>query len=1037
MGDVQWTARYNPKTGDQLYFDNKGNISFRPPEGYEAPAPPTPPTRMSVLLGGKKKQQEVRLKKVSKRKQASKRKQNSKREGGSSKRGLSKKGKSSRNVRREASKRSAQGESALTDLTPAELGLDDVGGSKSKRSKKGSKRSKRGGGSKRSKRKKEKNGADGETDSNLGSLNRLEMGTVEDSSEYKSNRNLRREGSHASLNPKFNRETPPKIGEVVLVDKADNTLDIFESKLAQAKVDVVPAHALSDKYTFQNNWRKLENTTTVFKWAPYAHNLGFFTAACYVFFGAVSLLWTFQLQNPNAVLPDNVDKFVVAPLFAGVFTFAAGIAMFIFEKLFGLTRDLAIDGGAAGYARGLFYIACSGPAFFSYATIMSAVISIYTGVINILSTYNRERGKMRGAGYVFSYFDWEEDKGVFYLSMTYIALNVIVFTYLYGQTLLVVLLCFNDADQFFLECPSQAAPFAKGFGNMLNLNCALLIIPILRGILTTVAEKFNQNNVFPIRKAIEFHQIIGSISALAVFGHTAAHYINYIFASETTIILFGKQPWFTGAAIIIVMAVLYSGAHSFAKKANYEVFWYSHHTYTLYFLLLLAHGPKFWQWFFIPVIGLTYEKIKRHNDRMQRKIFVKSVEFTKPVLNINFTPDRIEKFDFREGQYCYILAPQVNNYQWHPFSISSCKGDLERFGYVSLHIRVQDDRNSWTFMLNEYFRQVSGSVGNFDEPYFYDKFHRYDRNGTRLDGLYAGPDGKPLIRIDGPYNAPCQTYSSFRDVILVGSGIGITPGASVLRSILRYKWNKGFYPDTVRFAWVLRQSEAESFAWFIELLVDLMAQVKADRESGDVAKGHYLQINLYVTGAKKKENMAIMAPPPNMSVYRQSFVARDRLEKKSMTLKLKSRRLLDDAWDVASSQGGPGYGKDLIGFNAQDLYNMIQDPTVKSNQQAIIDPNSYQSGNRLEDIWVWNGRPDWASVFQQTSGHAVARNERIRMAKRDGRELSPDEYAELGGITSEVGVCFCGGKAIGRDLRINTRKWSTEEIQFNLNEEFF
>lgn len=1051
--DVTWTAKFNPKTGEALYFDNKGNISFRPPEGFEEAAAPPPPTRMSFM----KKPKQVKL--VPSKKPTSKKKGNSKRKNPSSNRQMAK-GASNRNLSKGASKRNqskkkaasskrelrAAGEPILTDEERSELFQESLGGSSgSKRSKKASKRSKRAGGSKKSKRK--KNGESLDDLSDAGDSD-FDLSTIGGSSRTVGN--SKKGEKRLSANPKYNK-TPPKsqlqdvVAEGMFAEKVDNSMDIYENKLADASViariqQAVPVYMMEEKYTFEGTWTKKANppSTPVFKWAPYAHNLGFFTAALYVFFGAVSLLWTFQLENPNAVLPDDIDTFVIAPLFVGAFVFPAGIFMFVFEKLYGLSRSTAIDGGAAGYLRAGLYIGSAFPAFFGYATIMPGVVSLFCGFINILSTRARERGKMRGAGYVFSYFDWEEDRGVYYLSMTYVALNVMVFVYLYGQTAIVVILCFNDArlvgDEGLLLCPSQAAPIAKGFGNMLNLNCSLLIIPILRGILTTVTEKYNKNNVFPIRKAIEFHQIIGSITGIAVFGHTAAHYINYIFASSQTIDAFGKGAWYTGAAIIVVMAVLYSGAHSFAKKNNYEVFWYSHHTYSLFFLLLLAHGPKFWQWFFIPVIGLTYEKITRHRDRMQRKITVKSVEFTKPVLNINFTPDRIEKFDFREGQYCYILCPQVNNYQWHPFSISSCKGDLERFGYVSLHIRVQDDVNSWTYMLHEYFRQISGNVAAPLEPFYYDKFHRFDANGKRLEGLYAGPDGRPLIRIDGPYNAPCQTYSSFRDVILVGSGIGITPGASVLRSILRYKWSKGFYPDTVRFAWVLRQSEAQSFAWFIELLVDLMAQVKADRENGVVAPGHYLQINLYVTGAKKIVEGQGPPPPPN----RVSFIGRNKLEQKVVNSRemLKSRKLLDDKWEVEGIQG-PGYGKDLLGFGANDLFQLIQNPSVPSSQQGIIDPSAATAPNRLDDIWVWSGRPDWGIVFGQTATDAKKRNARIREARAGGRQLDPDEYALLGGLTSEVGVCFCGGKAIGRDLKLNTKKNSSKEIEFHLNEEFF
>ena len=54
--------------------------------------------------------------------------------------------------------------------------------------------------------------------------------------------------------------------------------------------------------------------------------------------------------------------------------------------------------------------------------------------------------------------------------------------------------------------------------------------------------------------------------------------------------------------------------------------------------------------------------------------------------------------------------------------------------------------------------------------------------------------------------------------MLVGAGIGLTPSSSILQSVLRHKWKKGFHPEVIRFYWVLRHSEAPSFEWFIQLL---------------------------------------------------------------------------------------------------------------------------------------------------------------------------------------------------------------------------
>jgi NAD(P)H-flavin reductase len=96
-----------------------------------------------------------------------------------------------------------------------------------------------------------------------------------------------------------------------------------------------------------------------------------------------------------------------------------------------------------------------------------------------------------------------------------------------------------------------------------------------------------------------------------------------------------------------------------------------------------------------------------------------------------------------------------------------------------------------------------------------------DGDGRRQRGKYLGPDGQALICVDGPHAAPAQHYSVYSEVMLVGAGIGLTPAAAIIQAVLRHKWKKGFHPEVIRFYWVVRHAEVESFTWFIELLTRL------------------------------------------------------------------------------------------------------------------------------------------------------------------------------------------------------------------------
>lgn len=103
-----------------------------------------------------------------------------------------------------------------------------------------------------------------------------------------------------------------------------------------------------------------------------------------------------------------------------------------------------------------------------------------------------------------------------------------------------------------------------------------------------------------------------------------------------------------------------------------------------------------------------------------------------------------------------------------------------------------------------------------------------------MEGKSHGPDGQQLLRVDGPHSAPAQAYASYRGVLLVGSGIGVTPAAAIAKAILRYKWKRGYQPEALWVAWVVRQSEVDSFQWFVHTLTELMAERNRDIAAGNV-----------------------------------------------------------------------------------------------------------------------------------------------------------------------------------------------------------
>ncbi|KAJ1679831.1 hypothetical protein EV182_001237 [Spiromyces aspiralis] len=79
----------------------------------------------------------------------------------------------------------------------------------------------------------------------------------------------------------------------------------------------------------------------------------------------------------------------------------------------------------------------------------------------------------------------------------------------------------------------------------------------------------------------------------------------------------------------------------------------------------------------------------------------------------------------------------------------------------------------------------------------------------------------PKVFVDGPYGAPAEHIFRYKTAVMIGAGIGVTPFASVLRSI---RWRLHNCPDKLElrkiyFIWVCR--DMRSFEWFKDLLISL------------------------------------------------------------------------------------------------------------------------------------------------------------------------------------------------------------------------
>jgi len=195
-----------------------------------------------------------------------------------------------------------------------------------------------------------------------------------------------------------------------------------------------------------------------------------------------------------------------------------------------------------------------------------------------------------------------------------------------------------------------------------------------------------------------------------------------------------------------------------------------------------------------------------------------------------------EKTPTRAGQYIFICCPEVSFFQWHPFTLTSAPEE----DYISVHIRVAGD----------FTREFAKALGcDFDKKS--DKGEKGEKDpGGKVVGTSTNPPLNrvlPRVMVDGPFGSASEDFLKYETVLLVGAGIGVTPFASILKSIW-YRMNnfnnsKPTRLSKVYFTWVIR--DFGSAEWFHSLLHAIEEQDMQSR----------IEINIYLTANIKDDDM--------------------------------------------------------------------------------------------------------------------------------------------------------------------------------------
>ena len=536
--------------------------------------------------------------------------------------------------------------------------------------------------------------------------------------------------------------------------------------------------------------------------------------------------------------------------------------------------------------------------------------------------------------------------------------------------------------------------FARSAGQCLNFTCSLMLVFMLRKCLT-IMRCYGWGNYLPLNDSILYHKLVGYLILFYSSIHIIGHCLNYRDKSLHSkgnqtfaeLLIFSGKPSLKGYTpltgwiiLLILLIIVMTSLPVVRRSGHFEVFYYFHLLYVVFYCVLLLHGSRYWQWFLPAGVLFVLEalnRLKNYFGTNGRTHVVQGILLPSRVVHLVIK--RPANFTFSPGDYVFVQIPSIARSEWHPFTISSAP---EVTDFIFLHIRAA---GGWTRRVYDYFLEqvpqqtylktimdnendetkefpeavvastsnsnsvcnVSHDPNNLDapvpaprkqkssSPYYNVKtrsrfkaytmpaphyenvpsrnplnqyFSRNKRHSRTplLDKDTEAPQLTPQsteaqdsqeqasqeqasqeqtlfftgnslrlcrplpLHLDGPYGTPSSDIFHAEHAVLIATGIGVTPFASILQSIMfkyvkgklncpkcTHSWSDPIPPDVMKlrkvdFVWINR--DHKNFEWFVSVLSRLEMDQAALKETE-----RFLDIHMYVTSAHYESDMSAIA----------------------------------------------------------------------------------------------------------------------------------------------------------------------------------
>eukprot|EP00043_Microstomoeca_roanoka_P000772 m.29029 g.29029 ORF g.29029 m.29029 type:complete len:608 (-) comp10495_c2_seq2:133-1956(-) len=193
---------------------------------------------------------------------------------------------------------------------------------------------------------------------------------------------------------------------------------------------------------------------------------------------------------------------------------------------------------------------------------------------------------------------WLTIEGPMYLFVaTWMTANVLLFYFTFHKYK-------ADRFTFIRHMTHNGLPIARGAAAVLDLNCALVLLPVCRNLVNFCRGQFESKR--SIRRLFDknllFHKWCAYVICLAAAIHISAHVFNVHnltkpnsdYASTNGLseneVLFTSVAGGTGIGITLALILMVTTAAPQIRRSYFELFWYTHHLFVVFYGCLCFHG---------------------------------------------------------------------------------------------------------------------------------------------------------------------------------------------------------------------------------------------------------------------------------------------------------------------------------------------------------------------------------------------------------------------------------------------------------------